>query len=758
MTVVTVIRLLAYSNSIVRVRKLSQAVSPERFQFEAWYAELELPEAVYDPELIRRAVDCSIDAEVQAGVEDYLEDERSSFRLGIKMAEILIDFKVDSDAFVAALLYRQVRKQRISLQQVEEDFGPAVSLLVAGVQRMATISQLSNDPTRSVLGQNETQAKAIRKMLVSMVDDVRIALLKLAERTAAIRVVKQEPDRRIKIAREVFNVYVPLAHRLGIGQLKWELEDLSFRYLQPEVYQQIAKLLVDKRVRREDYIKDVIVEMESALTDAQIGADIHGRAKHIFSIWRKMRAKGISFAEVHDIRAVRILVSQPRDCYAVLGIVHSLWRSIPNEFDDYIANPKENGYRSLHTAVIGPEGKTLEVQIRTEAMHLEAEYGVCAHWRYKDSDGERAGDSSYEEKIAWLREVLEWGADMQRAEVGRPNVENRLTSSRVYVFTPEGHIVDLPRGATPIDFAYHVHTDVGHRCKGAKIDGRVVPLTYDLKTGEQVQIITGAQASPNRDWMREGLSYTRTARAKSKIRQWFKRQDQADNARTGQQVVEREFKRLALTSLDYSYVARKLNYKSVEAMYSAIGAGDIGLRQLLQVAQSLLVTENSEFAPQNNDQSSAGVSEGVRIGGIGNLPSHLAGCCKPVPGDPIQGYITHSRGVSIHRQDCRRAMGITGKDADRMIEVSWDNPANAVFPVEIQIEAFDRRGLLSDVTAVLAAERCNLTAVQTATEKRTNIARLTLTIEVEGLGSLSSLLAKISMLPNVSSAQRMLES
>ncbi|MFK7731851.1 MAG: GTP diphosphokinase [Pseudomonadales bacterium] len=741
---------------MVRVSRTQQPEAGDGFQFEAWYAELELPGDAYDASLLKRAVQLSAEVEIAAGESDYLDKPQSSFRIGLQMAEILVDFKVDSDAFVAALLYRQVRKERLSLDTVQQEFGEAVSALIYGVQRMAMISQISDDPTLSVLGQGANQGQAIRKMLVSMVDDVRIALLKLVERTAAIRVAKLYPERRTKIAREVFNVYVPLAHRLGIGQLKWELEDLSFRYLEPDVYQQIAGLLAEKRVDRESFINAVTEHLGTALSDAGIDATISGRAKHIFSIWRKMRSKSISFSEVYDIRGVRILVKQPHDCYAVLGIVHLMWRSVPNEFDDYIANPKENGYRSLHTAVLGPEGNTLEVQIRTEAMHMEAEYGVCAHWLYKGSDAGKGSDTSYEEKIAWLREVLQWSADMQRSEGRGRKIRSEIVNDRVYVFTPEGHIVDLPSGATPIDFAYHVHTEIGHRCKGAKIDGRIVPLTYQLHTGEQIEIITGNQFAPNRDWLRDGLSYTRTARARSKIRQWFKRLDQEENVAAGRQLVEREFKRLALTSLDYSYVARKVNCQSVESMYGAIGAGDIGLSQVLNAAQSLLGTDDKEFAPRLHQRETESVAGGVRVGGIGNLLSHLAGCCKPVPGDPIRGYITQGRGVSIHRQDCGRVLSLLEKDAKRIIEVDWDGAEDSAYPVEVRIEAFDRRGLLSDVTGLLAAEKCNLTQVQTHTDKQSNIARIVITVEVDSLESLGSLLAKINMLPNVSSAERIL--
>src|SRR5690606_26315586 len=395
----------------------------------------------------------------------------------------------------------------------------------------------------------------------------------LAERTCAIRAVKDLPERRYRIAREIAEIYAPLAHRLGIGHIKWELEDLSFRYLHADSYKKIARLLDEKRLDRQSYIENVITELREALARAGITAEFSGRAKHIYSIWRKMQRKGIGFSQVYDIRAVRVLVPEMRDCYGALGIVHGLWRNVPNEFDDYVANPKDNGYRSLHTAVIGPEGKVLEVQIRTFDMHEEAEFGVCAHWRYKGADSDRKSVGSYEEKIAWLRQVLEWheetGADADLAE------QFTRAQDRVYVFTPDGHVVNLAQGSTPLDFAYHIHTEVGHRCRGAKVNGRIVPLAYMLQTGEQVEILTGKENAPRRDWLQPNLGYLKSSRTRAKVQAWFRQQAREDNIVAGRNLLEKEFKRLALTSLDYKAVAERVRCATVEDMYAQVGVGSI---------------------------------------------------------------------------------------------------------------------------------------------------------------------------------------
>lgn len=709
--------------------------------FNAWYAHLQLPQGSYDADKMRNAVALSYQTQQQ-----FAGSGANAYEIGLEMAEILVDLKVDENALLAAIVYRQVRQGRIELKAVKAAFGDEVAQLVDGVLRMALISQFSADPTQLVLGQSEEQAQNIRKMLVSMLDDVRIALIKLAERTVAIRKVKDKPAKRARVAREIFNVYVPLAHRLGLGQLKWELEDLSFRYLHPKTYQQIAALLAEKRVDRERYIKDVANDLREAVAKTGIEAEVNGRVKHIFSIWRKMRAKGISFSQVYDIRAVRILVDKPHECYAVLGIVHMLWHTVPNEFDDYIGNPKENGYRSLHTAVIGPEGKVLEVQIRTREMHEEAEFGVCAHWVYKGAEQGGKPDTSYEEKIAWLREVLDWHAELQ----GRSDSKDlsAVSQERIYLFTPEGHIVDLPRGATPLDFAYHVHTEVGHRCRGARVDGRMVPLNSELQNGQQVDIIKGGKEAPNREWLRDELGYARTARARARVRQWFKRQDHQELTKAGRALVEREFKRLALTSIDYTHIARKLGLESVDALYEAVGTGSVGMPALLQLVQQLpgqAVTQRQE--PQMSD---------IQVKGVGNMPVQTSACCHPDSGEAIEGYVTRDQKVSVHRADCARLLALKDSHPANIIEVNWaDNePKSESIYSKIIVQAYDRKGLLSDITALLAREQCNLMAVNTDMDDVRNTVGLRIDLDVRDLAHLSHVLAQLQQLPNVFSVER----
>lgn len=486
---------------MVKVRQDHPIAADGQVDIEAWIDRLNSHHTqteVTRIELVRAAQLSLSVVDLHSEDDHSWGEDFSCFRIGLEMAEILADLQLDQDALVAAILYRAVRENKITLADVQAQFGETVSKLVKGVLRMAAISYQRSESEDRVLGnQVEVQAEKIRKMLVAMVDDVRIALIKLAERTCAIRAVKTAASqRRRQVAREVSDIYAPLAHRLGIGHIKWELEDLSFRYLEPDEYKQIATLLDERRLARQKYIDDMLSLLRGELHEADINGEVSGRAKHIYSISRKMKRKGIPFSQVYDIRAVRVLVPTVRDCYTVLGIVHSLWRNIPHEFDDYIASPKENGYRSLHTAVMGPENKVLEIQIRTFEMHEESELGVCAHWRYKGTDTDAAQDS-YEQKISWLRQVLEWheelGGDSQQLQDDLRAVDQ----DRIYVFTPDGHVVDLPRTATPLDFAYRIHTDVGHRCRGAKVNNRIVPLNYHLNNADQVEILTGKREAPS---------------------------------------------------------------------------------------------------------------------------------------------------------------------------------------------------------------------------------------------------------------------
>ncbi|CAD5376355.1 (p)ppGpp synthetase I/GTP pyrophosphokinase [Pseudomonas sp. OF001] len=743
---------------MVQVRAQQPVNTDGSINLEAWLDHILDVDPALDRDSLRKACEFAREVEQQAiAAQNIWAEGMSSFRTGLEIAEILADLKLDQESLVAAVLYRAVREGKTSLEAVGQRFGAQVAKLIEGVLRMAAISASLNPRQSMVLGA-QAQVENLRKMLVAMIDDVRVALIKLAERTCAIRAVKNAPDdKRYRVAREVFDIYAPLAHRLGIGHIKWELEDLSFRYLEPEQYKQIAKLLHERRLDREQYINSVMSQLREELDATGIEADISGRVKHIYSIWRKMQRKGLEFSQIYDVRAVRILVPEVRDCYTALGIVHTLWRHIPKEFDDYIANPKENGYRSLHTAVIGPEGKVLEVQIRTHAMHEEAELGVCAHWLYKGTDV-NSGSSHYEEKIAWLRQVLEWHEEL--GDIGGLAEQLRvdIEPDRVYVFTPDGHAIDLPTGATPLDFAYRVHTEIGHNCRGAKVNGRIVPLTYSLQTGEQVEIITGKHGAPSRDWLNPNLGYVTTSRARAKIVHWFKTQARDQNVIAGKNYLERELVRLALTAVDPERLAEKCNLKTAEDLYAALGAGDLRLSQVVNAAQQLVEPERSfevvDLIGRRGPSGPRGGRDEIQILGVGNLLTQMAGCCQPVPGEPIVGYITQGRGVSIHRQDCPSALQLREREPERIIQVSWGQAPAKTYPVDIQIRAYDRSGLLRDVSQMLLNEKINVLAVNTQSDKSDNTANMRLTIEIPGMEALGRLLARISQLPNIIEARR----
>ena len=743
---------------MVQVRALQPINTDGSINLDGWLDHVLGMDPALDREALREACEFSRDVEQQANAAQNLWSEgTSSYQAGLEIAEILADLKLDQDSLVAAVIYRGVREGKVQLADVHQRFGPVVAKLIEGVLRMAAISASLNPRESLVLG-TQTQVDNLRRMLVAMVDDVRVALIKLAERTCAIRAVKNaDDDKRHRVAREVFDIYAPLAHRLGIGHIKWELEDLSFRYLEPEQYKQIAQLLHERRLDREQYIDNVVQQLRDELTAAGIQPEIDGRAKHIYSIWRKMQKKGLQFSQIYDVRAVRVLVPEVRDCYTALGIVHTLWRHIPKEFDDYIANPKENGYRSLHTAVLGPEGKVLEVQIRTLAMHEEAELGVCAHWRYKGTDVNSSSDH-YEEKIAWLRQVLEWHEELGDIGGLADQLRVDIEPDRVYVFTPDGHAIDLPKGATPLDFAYRVHTEIGHNCRGAKVNGRIVPLNYSLQTGEQVEIITSKQGSPSRDWLNPNLGYITTSRSRAKIVHWFKLQARDQNVAAGKALLERELGRLDLPPVDFDKVAEKANLRNAEDMFAALGAGDLRLAHLVNLAQQLVEPERGydqlELIPRRSAPYKPGKRGDVQIQGVGNLLTQMAGCCQPLPGDPIVGYITLGRGVSIHRQDCPSVLQLSGREPERIIQVSWGPVPEKTYPVEIFIRAYDRAGLLRDISQMLLNERINVLSMNTRSNKEDSTAQMLLTIEIPGLNALGRLLSRISQLPNIIEAKR----
>ncbi|MEX0605451.1 MAG: GTP diphosphokinase [Marinobacter sp.] len=742
---------------MVKVRE-GYALTPDgQVDIESWVRQIQSQTNLVDVDQFRRACEKAAEIDLQAFREDRLwAPGSSSFRTGLEMAQVLVELHLDQASLVAAILYRAVREERVPLADIRKEFGDEIARLIDGVQQMAAISAIHHPLKGAVLGQSQGQLDNVRKMLVTLIDDVRVALIKLAERTCAIRAVKDvSSDKRMRVAREVFDIYAPLAQRLGIGHIKWELEDLSFRYLHESAYKKIAKLLDEKRLDRESYIRNALATLEAELKVAGIKGDLAGRAKHIYSIWRKMRRKGIDFSQVYDVRAVRILVPEIRDCYGALGIVHGLWRHIPNEFDDYIANPKENGYQSLHTAVIGPEGKVMEVQIRTHKMHEEAELGVCAHWLYKGMDkGNRS--TGYDAKINWLRQVLEWQEDLGDLSGLEDHIKGDIASDRVYVFTPEGHVVDLPHGATPVDFAYRVHTEVGHACRGARLNGRIVPLTYPLKTGDQVFILTSNNPAPSRDWLNPSLGYIQTSRARAKVTHWFKEQNRDRNIVDGRAILEDEFKRLSICDINLDQLAVKVNLRNAEDMFAAVGAGDLRPTHVANIAQHLLEPRTEQldlkFTARRNKEY--GTESDIQIQGVGKLKTQVAKCCKPLPGDPIGGYITVGRGVTVHRQDCLTFLHLREYEPNRIIEVNWGGKPESVYPVDIEIEAYDRSGLLRDITQVLSSSRSNVLALNTTSNTDDNSATMMVTVEISSLEQLARLLAQIRNLPNILEVRR----
>jgi RelA/SpoT family (p)ppGpp synthetase len=658
-------------------------------------------------------------------------------------AATLVDLRLDTATIAAALLHDVPEDTDISVEEIREVFGDEIAKLVDGVTKLTGISWAS-------LGEEE--AESLRKMFLAMVDDVRVILIKLADRLHNMHTLMALPEeRRSEIAKETLDIFAPLAYRLGMWQIKQELEDLSLQYLNPEKYQEILELRAAQHASKGQYLEDVVETLRTTLTEQGIEAEVTGRFKHVYSIYEKMETTGRDFDQIYDVYAARIIVQEIQDCYAALGIVHSLWRPIPGEFDDYVAMPKDNFYQSLHTAVVGPEGRPLEIQIRTWDMHWMAEYGVAAHWRYKEQV-ER--DTVLEAKMAWLRQLMEWRRELVDAQEFVDSLKTDLFPQEVYVFTPKGDVIELPRGATPIDFAYHVHTEIGQRCQGAKVNGKMVPLNYQLKDGDQVLILTAKRGGPSRDWLNPHLGYVRTSRAKQKIRQWFRRQERADNVAQGRTLLERELKRLGVERESYEEIAKLFRFDKVEDFLAAIGYGDINVHQ---VSTRILEIEREKEEPEELPPVLPPRPEvpGIRVKGVGDLLTRLGGCCNPLPGDDIIGYITRGRGVTIHRQDCPNVLrAFRDGDRERLIEVDWGDARDHTYPVVVKVRAYDRKGLLKDIAAILDAEDVNMSSATITTDKRDQTATIIATLDIIGMTQLSRVLTRIESLTNVLEAQR----
>ncbi|MDQ2292995.1 bifunctional (p)ppGpp synthetase/guanosine-3',5'-bis(diphosphate) 3'-pyrophosphohydrolase [Acinetobacter baumannii] len=709
---------------------------------------------------------------LQKELDSTVNHRSNTFATGVGMADILAHLHVDEDTLSAAMLYRSVREDITDIEEVKRKFGEQVYNLVKGTLAMGELSELIEKNKRLEDHFNNNQREhlsGIYKMLISVTEDVRVVLIKLAERTYSLReLANSSRERQERVAREILTIYSPLAHRLGIAQLKWELEDLAFRYLAPDRYKEIASLLNEKRLEREHYIQFVIDRLKSELAAHGIEAEITGRAKHIYSIYRKMKSKNLSFDQLYDIRALRVLVNSVPECYHSLGIVHQIWRHIPHQFDDYITNPKANGYRSLHTAVIA-ENKSLEVQIRTHEMHDEAELGVCSHFNYKE--GSKNTDHSFNHRLHSLRAVLEHYQERNETTVhqnedeteGFDQLQDFEGFEKIYVFSRDGDIKELPRGSTVLDFAYHVHTEVGNKCYAARVNQRYVPLTYTLKTGEQVEILTKKDREPNRDWLVNSLGYIKTARARDKLRHWFRQQDRSKNLEVGRELLNKELSRLAIhpKSIDLNDYSSHFNVKTGDDILVSLVSGDISLHALINQINRQMHLDQDEpelvLKPTLNPRASHTLSaHGILIDGLDNVELHIAQCCQPVHGESIAGYITLNRGVSIHKVLCSDYQRMIKQEPERAVEADWEMQPTRGQSVQIVVEAYDRRGLLKDLTQVIFSDQINIRQVNTISEAD-GIANMKLLIEVKGLAQLSRLLARLEQQPGIISARRMIQ-
>ncbi|MFZ5909838.1 MAG: RelA/SpoT family protein [Chloroflexota bacterium] len=714
-----------------------------------------------DRELVQRAW--------RVAEEAHREQKRNSGEPYINhclaVASILADLRVPPEVIAAGLLHDTVEDTSVTLDDIRRDFGEVVASLVDGVTKLGNLPRVSHNgheekqntgttggsevellkPQAALGRRSDAVSETLRKTFLAMGDDVRVVLIKLADRLHNMRTLGYMPEeKRRRIGKQTLEIYAPLANRLGIWQIKWELEDLAFRYVNPEKYKEIAEQLTERRPDREAQIETIIQALERLLTQSNIKVEISGRPKHIYSIYRKMTKKGKSFDLVRDLRAVRLIVPDVPACYATLGLIHTHWRPIPGEFDDYIAAPKDNFYQSLHTAVIYDDGKPLEVQIRTAEMHQNAEYGIAAHWKYKEGTPR---DKSYEQRITWLRKMMEWRSDVDDAQEFVESMKTDVFQDRVYVFTPRGDIIDLSAGSTPIDFAYHVHTDIGHRCRGARVNGKLVPLEHELKTGDQVEILTAKRGGPSRDWLNSNLGLVKTQRARAKIKAWFKKQDYEQNLASGRGILERELGRLGINETNVEKLAHQLELRTPEELYVALGTGDMSVGKIVKALSE--DEQNVDILAASAPTSEAVSADAVDVVGLKGLLTTIAKCCNPTPGDEIVGYITRGRGATVHRLDCPNILRT--RERERLVHVSWGEHVRT-YPVPVRIHAYDRQGLMGDVSNLLNNEGVNIADVTVKTHQ--NLADIKLVIEVRNIEQLSRILTRLENLPNIMEAQR----
>jgi guanosine-3',5'-bis(diphosphate) 3'-pyrophosphohydrolase len=700
-----------------------------------------------DRELIERAYRLALRAhegQTRASGEPYIQH-------CLAVAKILADLNLPGPAIAAGLLHDIVEDTPVTLSYLRKEFGEEVAALVDGVTKLTQLPRVTRDDGRQAPVDEDARRKALdvetlRKIFFAMGDDVRMVVIKLADRLHNMRTLDYlPPERRKAIAQETLELFAPLANRLGIWQMKWELEDLAFHYVNPVQYKEIAAKLEERRSDREAMMRSIVENLRRQLDEAGVKAEVTGRPKHIYSIYRKMVRKGVPFESVHDVRAVRIVVKDISACYVALGVIHNHWVPLPKEFDDYIASPKDNFYQSLHTAVVYEDGKTLEVQIRTPEMHVSAELGIAAHWRYKEQGSKR--DESFERRVLWLRSLMDWRQEVPDAGEFLDGLKSDVFEDRVYAFTPKGDVFDMPAGSTPIDFAYHVHTEIGHHCRGARVNGKMVSLDYRLRTGDQVEIITTRSGGPSRDWLNPHLGLVKSQRALSKIRQWFKHQDLEQKIANGRDILERELHRLGVEDVTLESLAKQAGFSMVNDFLTAIGSGDVSPARIVS---RILETEQTglDVTPGAGPAASATTGE-INVTGLHGMLTNLARCCKPVPGDPIVGYITRGQGATIHRTDCKNILRIP--DKERLIRVTWGRIVRT-YPVEVRISAFDREGLLRDVSSVIAEDHISMRQVSVNT--KAHQATIDMLMEVTDLSQLSRVLNRIEALPNVLEARR----
>lgn len=694
--------------------------------------------------------------EVCGFVLDTLEEQEergSILHQALAVGEILNGMAMDTETMAAAILHYTLSRNKPAQQQIPKRFGEEIATLVNDLDRIGLVAESSAGVSRM---DEEHHVENLRRMLLALADDIRVVLVVLAERLNKMRELKAMPgENRVREAQETSDIYAPLANRLGIWQIKWELEDLCLRYLEPDSYVEIAGLLDGRRTEREQFVTDVIKLLQEEFKSIGLKAEITGRPKHIYSIWKKMQRKSVGFDQIFDLRAVRVLLATEADCYAALGVVHGLWRYIPGEFDDYIATPKANLYRSIHTAVIGPDEKPLEIQIRTREMHEHAELGVAAHWRYKESG---KSDAEFERRITPMRSWLEAQGSEERDQYFFETAKSDFEADQVYILTPKGNVIELPKGSTALDFAYHIHTEIGHSCHGAKIDGRIAQLTQPLESGQMVEILTAKQGEPSRDWLSPKLGYLKTANARSKVRQWFKHQNYSEHVHIGRSSLERELARLGIEGQDLLQEAKRHNLQKVDDLYAAIGRGEMSPVHLAVGIRSrqtpIEETEGIVLPRRRRRIGKRGESE-VIVEGVRDLMTRIAHCCKPVPYDPIVGFITRGRGVTVHRNDCSIIGKMDNPMQGRLVNVIWNEKlSGSSYQVDIQVVASDRKGLLRDISVILSNEEVDLTGVNTRSDRRSDRAIMRFTIEITDMEQLSMVLGKIAQLPDVHEVKR----